>query len=144
MSKAWSIAAPISFKREFQSISSILNYTSRFTQYYFISHKEPGLSGLPLRAYKSDPMPTDEEVIDLTFTEDEDEEQPDSKRRRTRYDNDDEVIIVEGHAAAPQPNEPETANQLGDDEVMLVSANGIEVCVYERDKKLNAAVQCTL
>ena len=73
-------------------------------------------------------MPTDEEVIDLTFSEDEGDNEPDSRRKRARYgDDDDEIIIVEGNGAAPQANEPETADQAGDDEVRIVSTTGGEV-----------------
>jgi hypothetical protein len=73
-------------------------------------------------------MPTDE-VIDLTLSEDEGDVEPDSRRKRTRYDVNDEVVIVEGsETAIPKPNEPETINGGGDDDVMLVSTNGVEVC----------------
>ena len=70
---------------------------------------------------------TDEEVIDLTLSDDEVDNQPDSRRKRTRYNDDDEVVIVEGDAAVPKPSEPETANDVGDDEVKLVSSTGVEV-----------------
>jgi len=73
-------------------------------------------------------MSTDE-VIDLTLSEDEGNVEPDPRRKRIRYDDSDEVVIVEGdETAIPKPNEPVTTNEVGDDEIMLVSTNGVDVC----------------
>jgi hypothetical protein len=89
-------------------------------------------------------MPTDEEVIDLTFSEDEGDDQPDYSRKRRRYDDDDDIILVEDDVVAQLNNEPETANPVDDDEVMIVSTNGGEVCDYNWRRNSRTAVQCTL